>query len=300
MKAGIVVFPGINRERDMAIALEHATGTSRAWSGIGETDAARPRSGGAAGRLQLRRLSALRRDGGAFAGDARGPRLRRRAAATCWASATAFRSWPRRACCPARCCAMPALRFLSADCHLRVERSRHGVRRPLPARPGVPRAAGAWRRQLLRRRRDARPAGGRGTGGVPLRHARPARRRRKPSATAAPATSPASTRTNLRVLGLMPHPEDLVDPLMGGTDGKPLFDGLAASPRRVNAARRQPGAGAGIRAAAPRNTPTCCRSWAARRRLTELGIFSVDVVASTAPTNPPASWLKQLPTKRPG
>jgi phosphoribosylformylglycinamidine synthase len=31
---------------------------------------------------------------------------------------------------------------------------------------------------------------------------------------------------NLRVLGLMPHPEDLVDPLMGGTDGKPLFEGL--------------------------------------------------------------------------
>ena len=29
--------------------------------------------------------------------------------------------------------------------------------------------------------------------------------------------------------GLMPHPEDLVDPLMGGTDGKPLFDGLAAA-----------------------------------------------------------------------
>lgn len=32
----------------------------------------------------------------------------------------------------------------------------------------------------------------------------------------------------LRVMGLMPHPEDLVDPLMGGTDGKPLFDALAA------------------------------------------------------------------------
>jgi phosphoribosylformylglycinamidine synthase len=31
---------------------------------------------------------------------------------------------------------------------------------------------------------------------------------------------------NFRVLGLMPHPEDLVDPMMGGTDGKPLFDGL--------------------------------------------------------------------------
>jgi phosphoribosylformylglycinamidine synthase subunit PurQ / glutaminase len=34
---------------------------------------------------------------------------------------------------------------------------------------------------------------------------------------------------NLRVLGLMPHPEDLVDPLMGGADGKPLFDALAAA-----------------------------------------------------------------------
>jgi phosphoribosylformylglycinamidine synthase subunit PurQ / glutaminase len=34
---------------------------------------------------------------------------------------------------------------------------------------------------------------------------------------------------NLRVLGLMPHPEDLVDPLMGGTDGKPLFDALAVA-----------------------------------------------------------------------
>ena len=34
---------------------------------------------------------------------------------------------------------------------------------------------------------------------------------------------------NLRVLGLMPHPENLVDPLMGGVDGKPLFDSLAAA-----------------------------------------------------------------------
>jgi phosphoribosylformylglycinamidine synthase len=34
---------------------------------------------------------------------------------------------------------------------------------------------------------------------------------------------------NLRVMGLMPHPENLVDPLMGGLDGKPLFDSLAAA-----------------------------------------------------------------------
>ena len=32
----------------------------------------------------------------------------------------------------------------------------------------------------------------------------------------------------LNVLGLMPHPENLIDPLVGGTDGLPLFSGLAA------------------------------------------------------------------------
>ncbi|VTZ28502.1 Phosphoribosylformylglycinamidine synthase subunit PurQ [Methylocella tundrae] len=30
------------------------------------------------------------------------------------------------------------------------------------------------------------------------------------------------------VLGLMPHPENLIDPLVGGTDGKGLFESLAA------------------------------------------------------------------------
>jgi len=30
------------------------------------------------------------------------------------------------------------------------------------------------------------------------------------------------------VLGLMPHPENLIDPLVGGVDGRPLFDALAA------------------------------------------------------------------------
>ncbi|WP_375460763.1 phosphoribosylformylglycinamidine synthase subunit PurQ [uncultured Enterovirga sp.] len=33
----------------------------------------------------------------------------------------------------------------------------------------------------------------------------------------------------LNVLGLMPHPENFVDPIVGGTDGKPMFDGLVAA-----------------------------------------------------------------------
>ena len=30
------------------------------------------------------------------------------------------------------------------------------------------------------------------------------------------------------VLGLMPHPENLIDPLVGGIDGRALFESLAA------------------------------------------------------------------------
>jgi phosphoribosylformylglycinamidine synthase I len=33
----------------------------------------------------------------------------------------------------------------------------------------------------------------------------------------------------LNVLGLMPHPENLIDPLVGGTDGRGLFESLAAA-----------------------------------------------------------------------
>ena len=33
----------------------------------------------------------------------------------------------------------------------------------------------------------------------------------------------------LNVLGLMPHPENLIDPLVGGTDGLTLFESLAAA-----------------------------------------------------------------------
>ena len=32
--------------------------------------------------------------------------------------------------------------------------------------------------------------------------------------------------TNRRVLGFMPHPENATDPALGGLDGRPLFDGL--------------------------------------------------------------------------
>jgi phosphoribosylformylglycinamidine synthase len=35
--------------------------------------------------------------------------------------------------------------------------------------------------------------------------------------------------SDFNVLGLMPHPENLIDPLMGGTDGRAVFAGLVAN-----------------------------------------------------------------------
>jgi phosphoribosylformylglycinamidine synthase subunit PurQ / glutaminase len=35
--------------------------------------------------------------------------------------------------------------------------------------------------------------------------------------------------SDFNVLGLMPHPENLIDPLIGGTDGRPVFAGLVGN-----------------------------------------------------------------------
>jgi phosphoribosylformylglycinamidine synthase subunit PurQ / glutaminase len=41
------------------------------------------------------------------------------------------------------------------------------------------------------------------------------------------------------VLGLMPHPENLVDPLVGGTDGRGMFESLAAAASAPRPARKK-------------------------------------------------------------
>ena len=91
-EAGIVIFPGINRERDMAIALDAAPARTPRMIWHKETDLAGLDLVVMPGGFSLRRLSALRRHGGAVAGDARGARASPRAAAMCSACATASRS----------------------------------------------------------------------------------------------------------------------------------------------------------------------------------------------------------------
>jgi phosphoribosylformylglycinamidine synthase len=121
-----------------------------------------------------------------------------------------------------------SLRFLSMDCHLRVERAdtpftsqyQRGqvFRAPMAHGDGNyfadPETLTRLNGENLIAFRYATSDG----------HVTEAANRNGSSENIAGILSP-----NLRVLGLMPHPEDLVDPLMGGTDGKPLFDALAAA-----------------------------------------------------------------------
>jgi phosphoribosylformylglycinamidine synthase subunit PurQ / glutaminase len=121
-----------------------------------------------------------------------------------------------------------SLRFLSMECHLRVERAdtmfTSHYQRGQVFRAVMAHGDGNYFAD------DATLDRMEGDGLVAFRYAMPSGEigpegnRNGSARSIAGILSP-----NLRVLGLMPHPEDLVDPLMGGTDGKPLFDALAAA-----------------------------------------------------------------------
>ncbi len=227
MKAGIVLFPGINRERDMAIALERTSGHAPRMVLHTETD--------------LTGLDLLVLPGGFSYGDylrcgamaAQSPVMRavRDHAARggyVLGVCNGFQILTEAGLLPGALLRNASLRFISADCHLRVERADtvFAARYQRGAVFRAPMAHGDGNyfadEETLDRLEDE--------GLVAFRYA-----------TSAGKVLPEANRNgsarniagiyapNLRVLGLMPHPEDLVDPLMGGEDGKPLFEALAAA-----------------------------------------------------------------------
>ncbi|MGG5818407.1 phosphoribosylformylglycinamidine synthase subunit PurQ [Falsiroseomonas sp. HW251] len=228
MKAVVVVFPGTNRERDMAIALERATGRRPAMLFHRET--ALPartdlvvlpggfsygdylRCGAMAAQSPImREVSAFAARGGHVLGVCNGFQI------LCEAQLL-----------PGALLRNASLRFLSMDCHMRVERA------------GTPYTA-HWQKGAVFRAPMAHGDGNwfgddetlarlKGEDLVAFRYCTPdgettdAANRNGARDYIAGILSP-----NLRVLGLMPHPEDLVDPLMGGTDGLPMFTSLVES-----------------------------------------------------------------------
>jgi len=226
MKTGILVFPGINRERDMAIALRRSGAQPRmVWHQ--ETD--------------LSDLDLVVIPGGFSHGDylrcgamaAHSPVMRAVRAHVARGGyllgvCNGFQILTEAGILPGALLRNASLRFLAMDCDLRVDRSDTVF-------------TGRYQRGQVFRAVMAHGDGNyfadeatldrlEGEGLVAFRYV-------TPSGEVTPeANRNGSARAiagiygpNLRVLGLMPHPEDLVDPLMGGTDGKPLFDALAAA-----------------------------------------------------------------------
>jgi phosphoribosylformylglycinamidine synthase subunit PurQ / glutaminase len=228
MRVAIVVFPGINRERDMAIALEHSTGRTPRMVWHKETEIAGTdlvvipggfsygdylRCGAMAARSPA--MAAIRAHaarGGYVLGVCNG-----------------FQILTEAGLLPGALLCNASLRFLSMDCHLRVERADTAftgqyqagqvVRSPMAHGDGNYFADDATLDHLE------------GDGLIAFRYAT------RDGAITPQANRNGSARNiaglysaNLRILGLMPHLEDRVDALTGGADGKPLFDGLAAAP----------------------------------------------------------------------
>jgi phosphoribosylformylglycinamidine synthase len=228
MNAVIIVFPGTNRERDMAIALERLSGKAptmlfhRAETLPPATDLV-VLPGGFSHGDYLRcgamaaqsPIMAAVRDFAARGGHVLG---------VC----NGFQILTEAGLLPGALLRNATLRFLSMDCHMRVERADT----PFTAR---------WRRGDVFRAPMAHGDGNyfcddetlarlNGDGLVAFRYCTPsgevtsAANRNGARDNIAGIFSP-----NLRVCGLMPHPEDLVDPLMGGEDGAPLFASLTAA-----------------------------------------------------------------------
>jgi len=227
MKTGIVIFPGINRERDMAIALKQSSGDEPRMIWHKETE--------------LGDLDLVVIPGGFSFGDylrcgamaARSPVM---AAIHAHAArggyilgvCNGFQILTEAGLLPGALLRNASLRFLAMDCHLRVERgdtvftSRYLIgstfRAVMAHGDGNYFADEATLDHLE------------GEGLVVFRYSTPTGEVTPPANLNGSARSIAGISSpNRRVLGLMPHPEDLVDPLMGGIGGRPLFDAIAAA-----------------------------------------------------------------------
>jgi phosphoribosylformylglycinamidine synthase len=219
LKTGILLFPGINRERDMAIAVEQSFGQKPKLIWHKETD--------------LSGLDLIIIPGGFSFGDylrcgamaAQSPVM---AAVKAHAErggyvlgvCNGFQILTEAGLLPGALLRNISLRFLSMDTLLTVERTDtvftshyqkgEKIHAPMAHGDGNYTADPATLDRLE------------GDGLIAFRYADG--NRNGSARDIAGIYSP-----NHRILGLMPHPEDLVDPLMGGTDGKPLFDSLAAA-----------------------------------------------------------------------
>ncbi len=228
MKAGILLFPGTNRERDMALALQRVTGVKppMIWHGESTLPAGLDlvvlpggfsygdylRCGAMAAQSPIMRAVAeFAAKGGHVLGVCNG-----------------FQILIEAGLLPGALLKNASLRFLSMDCHMKVERTDTPFTNRF--KPGA-----VFRSTMAHGDGNyfadaAMAARLEAEGQVVLRYVTP-----EGAATEAANRNGSVNNiagicsANRRVLGLMPHPENQVDPLIDGTDGLPLFESISAS-----------------------------------------------------------------------
>ena len=227
MKSAVLVFPGINRERDMARALKLASGNEAAMVWHAETSLPKGtdlvvvpggfsygdylRCGAIAARAPVMdAVRAFARDGGLVLGVCNG-----------------FQILCESELLPGVLMRNAKLKFVCRDVHMRVERSDTPFTRGYNAgqviRVPVAHGEGNYEadEETLKRLE--------GDGRVLYRYCSPEGVVDEPSNFNGAAHAIAGI-VNERgnVLGMMPHPENHVEDIMGCTDGRGLFAGLVA------------------------------------------------------------------------
>ncbi len=225
MKSAVLVFPGINRERDLARAFEEVSGVKSHMIWHTETE--------------LPDVDIVAIPGGFSYGDylrcgaiaARSPiidAVRRHAARGGWVLGicNGFQIVTEIGLLPGALMRNASLKFMCKEVHLRVETNETGftsaysagqvIRCPIAHGEGNYFADAETLKQLE------------GEGRIAFRYCDAEGR---VTAEANPNGSQLNIAgilsENRRVLGMMPHPENLIEALQGGIDGRGLFESLA-------------------------------------------------------------------------
>jgi len=224
MKANVIVFPGSNCDRDVAVALEQTTGTPPAMVWHGETSVPDcdliVLPGGFSYGDYLR--------SGAMAAHApvmRDVVKRARAGTPVLGICNGFQILIEAGLLPGALMRNASLRFICRDVHLRIERNdtafarcydrNSPIRVPIAHHDGNYFASEDVLDELEDRQR------------VAFRYC-------SDDGTVIDAANPNGSQRNIAgiynetftVLGLMPHPERLIDPALGGEDGVAMFRSL--------------------------------------------------------------------------
>lgn len=227
MKSAVIVFPGSNCDRDVQVALRRATGREPVMVWHKETD--------------FEDVDLVVLPGGFSYGDyLRCGAMAANAPVMTEVAARAGRGVPLLGICngfqmltetgllPGALMRNATLKFVCRDVHIRVETSQslftQGYESGQPIRIPVAHHDGNYHAD------DDTLAAMEERGQIAFRYC-------DPDGTVSAEANPNGARDNIAgvfneaktVLGMMPHPERLADPMLGGTDGRALFDGLAGA-----------------------------------------------------------------------